>query len=106
MWDPSKDNLIIKNYDDHLVKEGKKKNKKELCGMFGLDPEKPLFTFIGRLVGEKAADVLPEAIRNSIYQHHGNANFLMLGSGEPHVEESLGGSKKPVGWLCQYLYWV
>ena len=33
--------------------------------MFGLDPEKPLITFIGRLVGEKAADVLPEAIRNS-----------------------------------------
>ncbi|MGZ3951930.1 MAG: glycogen synthase, partial [Flavisolibacter sp.] len=44
VWDPSKDNMIIKNYDDHLVKEGKKKNKKELCGMFGLDPDKPLFT--------------------------------------------------------------
>jgi starch synthase len=27
VWDPSKDNLIIKNYDNHLVKEGKKKNK-------------------------------------------------------------------------------
>ena len=89
VWDPSKDNLIIKNYDDHLVKEGKKKNKKELAGMFGLDAEKPLFVFIGRLVGEKAADILPDAIRNSIYQHHGNANFLILGSGEPHVENRL-----------------
>lgn len=89
VWDPSKDNLIIKNYDDHLVREGKKKNKKELCGMFGLDPDKPLITFIGRLVGEKAADVLPDAIRNSIYQHHGNANFLILGSGEAHVENRL-----------------
>ncbi|MGZ3882105.1 MAG: glycogen synthase, partial [Flavisolibacter sp.] len=39
--------------------------------------------------GEKAADVLPEAIRNSIYQYHGNANFLILGSGESHVENSL-----------------
>ena len=89
VWDPSKDSLIIKNYDDHQVKEGKKKNKKELCAQFGLDSEKPLITFIGRLVGEKAADVLPDAIRSSIYQHHGNVNFLILGSGEPDVESRL-----------------
>jgi starch synthase len=55
VWDPQTDSLIIKNYDDHLVKEGKRKNKKELCAQFGLDPDKPLITFIGRLVGEKAA---------------------------------------------------
>ena len=55
VWDPAKDNMIIKNYDDHLVKEGKRKNKKELCGMFGLDVDKPLITFIGRLVGEKSS---------------------------------------------------
>ena len=30
VWDPSKDSLIIKNYDEHLVKEGKRKNKKGL----------------------------------------------------------------------------
>ena len=89
VWDPAKDSLIVKNYDDHQVKEGKKKNKKELCAQFGLDPEKPLITFIGRLVGEKAADVLPDAIRSSIYQHHGNVNFLILGSGEPDVESRL-----------------
>lgn len=89
VWDPSKDNMIVKNYDDHLVKEGKRKNKKELCGMFGLDPDKPLITFIGRLVGEKAADVLPDAIRSSIYHHRGNANFLVLGSGEADVENRL-----------------
>ncbi len=89
VWNPQKDNLIIKNYDDHLVKEGKKKNKKELCGQFGLDIDKPLIVFIGRLVGEKAADILPDAIRNSIYQHHGGANFLVLGSGDAVVENKL-----------------
>ncbi|MGN6400585.1 MAG: glycogen synthase, partial [Flavisolibacter sp.] len=82
VWNPTKDNYLIKNYDEHLVKEGKRKNKKELAAQFGLDPDKPLISFIGRLVGEKAADVLPDAIRNSIYQHHGAANFLILGSGE------------------------
>lgn len=89
VWDPSKDNLIVKNYDDHMVKEGKKKNKKELAGIFGLDPEKPLFAFIGRLVGEKAADILPDAIRQSVYRYHGNANFLVLGSGDSQVEDRL-----------------
>lgn len=89
VWDPLKDTLIPKNYDEHVVKEGKRKNKKELCGQFNLDPDKPLVTFIGRLVGEKAADLLPDAIRNSIYQHHGGANFLVLGSGDPVVENRL-----------------
>jgi starch synthase len=89
VWDPAKDNFIVRNYDEHLVKEGKKKNKKELAGHFGLDPEKPLIAFIGRLVGEKAADILPDAIRSSIYHHHGNANFLVLGSGDAQVENRL-----------------
>ncbi len=104
VWDPAKDSMIIKNYDDHLVKEGKRKNKKELCGMFGLDPDKPLITFIGRLVGEKAADVLPDAIRSSIYHHHGNANFLVLGSGEPEVENRLEEVKHQLnGYVSTYI---
>jgi Glycogen synthase len=41
------------------------------------------------LVGEKAADLLPEAISQSIYHHHGKANFLVLGSGEGHLEDQL-----------------
>ncbi|MDB5196425.1 MAG: glycogen synthase [Flaviaesturariibacter sp.] len=89
VWNPQKDSFIAKNYDDHLVKEGKRKNKKELWGQFGLDENKPLIVFIGRLVGEKAADILPDAIRNSVYQHHGAANFLVLGSGEAEVENKL-----------------
>ena len=104
VWDPSKDNMIIKNYDDHLVKEGKRRNKKELCGMFGLDPDKPLITFIGRLVGEKAADILPDAIRSSIYHHHGNANFLVLGSGESEVENKLEEVKNQFnGYVSTYI---
>ena len=33
--------------------------------------------------------MLPDAISQSIYQHHGNANFLVLGSGEPNLEDRL-----------------
>ena len=104
VWDPLKDNMIVKNYDEHQVKEGKRKNKKELCTMFGLDPDKPLITFIGRLVGEKAADVLPDAIRSSIYHHRGNANFLVLGSGENEVENRLEEVKHQLnGYVNTYI---
>jgi starch synthase len=97
VWNPSTDAFIVRNYDEHDVKEGKRKNKKELCSQFGLDPEKPLFTFIGRLVGEKAADVLPDAIRSSIYHFHGSASFLILGSGEPDVENRLQDVQSQLG---------
>lgn len=97
VWNPARDNMIVKNYDDHLVREGKWKNKRELAGTFNLDPEKPLIAFIGRLVDEKAADVLPDAIRTSIYHHHGRANFLILGSGDPAVENRLEEVKDQLG---------
>jgi starch synthase len=61
-----------------------------LCERFNLDSSKPLFIFIGRLVGEKAADILPDTIMSSLYNFKDQVNFLMLGSGEPHVEWQLG----------------
>jgi starch synthase len=97
VWDPLTDTMIAKNYDKELVEKGKLKNKKELAGQFGLDPDKPLISFVGRLVGEKAADLLPEAISQSIYQHGGNANFLVLGSGDPVLEEKLEQMKQEFG---------
>ncbi|HSU29478.1 MAG TPA: glycogen synthase [Chitinophagaceae bacterium] len=89
VWDPASDPLIKVNYDPVEYEMGKAKNKKEVAAQFGLDPEKPLIAFIGRLVSEKAADLLPEAISQSIYQHSGNANFIVLGSGDPAVEGRL-----------------
>lgn len=89
VWDPFTDSFIVKNYDSETVEKGKRKNKEKLVAQFGLDPDKPLIAFIGRLVGEKAADLLPEAISQSIYQHNGYANFLILGSGEPELENRL-----------------
>jgi starch synthase len=97
VWNPNADNFIAKNYDAGKVERGKLKNKKEICGQFGLDIEKPLFAFVGRLVGEKAADLLPDSISSSIYKHHGNCNFLVLGSGEPQVEDQLESMKQQFG---------
>lgn len=86
VWDPVTDKYLTDHFSVKDVTKGKQKNKQALCSRFGLDPEKPLFVFIGRLVGEKAADILPDAIRLSIYNTQGQAGFLVLGSGETQVE--------------------
>lgn len=86
VWDPETDKYLTEHFDVDTVTEGKQKNKEDLCLQFGLDPEKPLFVFIGRLVGEKAADILPDAIKLSIHNTKGEAGFLVLGSGETRVE--------------------
>lgn len=104
VWDPDTDKYITKNYTKRTLDEGKHACKKALCEQFNLDIEKPLFVFIGRLVGEKAADILPEAISSSIYQHHGNCSFLILGSGEPSVEGELGNMYQQfAGYMNTYI---
>jgi starch synthase len=104
VWDPETDSYLTSKFSIKNSGKGKRKNKEQLCTQFGLDIEKPLFTFIGRLVGEKAADILPDAISSSVYQHQGNCNFLILGSGEPAVEANLETVKRQLnGYVSTYI---
>lgn len=89
VWNPATDKFIEMNYDADTAEENKQINKEALCAEFNLNPQKPLIVFIGRLVGEKAADLLPDAIAASMYGMQGYVNFLVLGSGEPYVEWQL-----------------
>ncbi|MEP6845697.1 MAG: glycogen/starch synthase, partial [Panacibacter sp.] len=89
VWDPATDKYIDNHFSGADVNEGKLANKTLLCKQFNLDVTKPLFIFIGRLVGEKAADILPDAVMSSLYNFKDQVNFLMLGSGDPHVEWQL-----------------
>lgn len=88
-WDPETDTYILDNFSVKDFMTGKLANKKKLCKDFGLDAKKPLIVFIGRLVGEKAADLLPQAINDSLRHLDGTMNFLILGSGDPDVEQQL-----------------
>ncbi len=93
VWDPSTDPTLDRPYKPRDVASGKQAAKSELCSVFDLDPDKPLFVFIGRLVGEKAADLLPDVISDS-FEHIGRRmNFLVLGSGEFDVESRLNALK-------------
>ena len=67
---------------------GKLENKKDLCKRFLLDPSKPLFSFIGRLVYEKGADLFPAVIYKSLLKK--DANILILGEGKAEIESELG----------------
>ena len=89
VWDPQNDPMIVKNYSSESVDAGKKENKKQLCKEFGLTVGKPLVVFIGRLVGEKGADLLEETISSCLETYKGKVNFLVLGSGDPIFEEQL-----------------
>jgi starch synthase len=93
VWDPAIDTYIAPNFSKKEAAQGKLANKKVLCDLFNLDIEKPLFVFIGRLVHEKAADLLPQAIYDSVYHMEGKMNFLILGSGESSVEWELENMK-------------
>ncbi len=64
-----------------MKRRAKAKSKMDLCEIFDLDFEKPLIVFIGRLVGEKGADLLPQVIGDSYYYVGRRMNFLILGSG-------------------------
>ncbi|MCP9752220.1 glycogen synthase [Ferruginibacter sp. HRS2-29] len=89
VWNPKTDTYILDNFTEKDYEAGKLLNKKQLCKEFGFDFKLPLFIFIGRLVGEKAADLLPEAIIRAYAEHRDKFSFLILGSGDPSVEHEL-----------------
>src|SRR6185437_4439257 len=89
IWNPASDNYIQDHYDEENVEEGKARNKARLCERYNLDPKKPLITFIGRLVADKGADLLPQAIEDSFYYIGRKMNFFILGSGLPEIEGRL-----------------
>jgi starch synthase len=89
VWDPAQDQMLHKKITLKTVESAKKANKAAICGVFNLNPENPLFTFIGRLVGEKGADLLPEIFYNALHQANGQISVLVLGSGDPQVEARL-----------------
>jgi starch synthase len=89
VWNPQSDAMLAKKFTVKTLESGKKANKQELCNVFNLDISKPLFVFIGRLVGEKGADLLPDIFYHALKQYNNAINILVLGSGESHVEHRL-----------------
>ncbi|MEY4049913.1 MAG: hypothetical protein RL262_747 [Bacteroidota bacterium] len=89
IWDPARDTMVPFHYNSITVHEGKQKNKNALCAKYNLDNTKPLIVFIGRLVADKAADVLPGAIQHALDKTNCGANFFIIGAGDTATESAL-----------------
>lgn len=97
-WDPRTDPRISYHYKNNLI-EYKLTNKKVLTDSFHLNPNLPLITFIGRLVNEKGADLLPDVIHQAIRRGF-NAAFVILGTGDKSLEQEL----KQLAWKYQSVF--
>lgn len=89
VWNPQTDPMIDFNFNSKNALKIKRKNKAKLCKEYGLNPELPLFAFIGRFATEKGADLLPDLIWRSIKQSFGGLNIIVLGSGNAYIEQQL-----------------
>ena len=89
IWDQATDKMVPFLYNSSTVQEGKQKNKNAICAKYNLDNTKPLIVFIGRLVAEKAADVLPGAIQHALDKTNCGANFFIIGAGDTATESAL-----------------
>jgi starch synthase len=87
VWDPATDPLLENPLKNNDITAFKAVNKAAICEMFGLRKDYPLIVFIGRIVGEKGADLLPTLIGR--YLHNGGgACFAILGTGDPSVSDA------------------
>ncbi|MEO1515918.1 MAG: glycogen/starch synthase [Bacteroidota bacterium] len=87
VWNPATDHYLDHRLEGDRIDEYKRANKLQLCDRFGLNPDLPLFTFIGRLVGEKGADLLPGAISRFLQYGH-QASFIVLGTGQAYLHDA------------------
>jgi starch synthase len=86
VWNPETDPMITEHFSQHKMAAGKHKNKQVLCEQFGLDPQYPTISFIGRLVYEKGADLLPDLFRQYLESSQ-NVNFIVLGTGDWNLHQ-------------------
>ncbi len=86
VWDPASDPMISYNFSPKNRTRGKRHNKKTLTDEFELEEGRPLVSFIGRLVREKGADLLPDLIASHFYRN-GAANFMILGKGDQDLHQ-------------------
>lgn len=85
VWDPKTDPFIAHKLGRSLAKY-KAANKAALHQRFHLNEDLPIFTFIGRLVREKGAELLPDMISRYLYDGHRGA-FIVLGSGDRRLQD-------------------
>jgi len=86
VWNPQKDIYLSHPMKGNDLELFKNENKKALLNRFNFNLDYPVISFIGRLVKEKGADLLPDLYQRMMYSGVKVA-FLVLGSGQTEIEE-------------------
>ncbi|KGE89151.1 MAG: glycogen synthase [Phaeodactylibacter xiamenensis] len=86
VWSPKEDPFLLYNWTGSLA-DFKQSNKAALGPRFRIDLKLPLVTFIGRLVGEKGADLLPDLI-DRVLQSGMQVAFAVLGTGQHWIHDA------------------
>ena len=87
VWDPKTDKYIAVPWSESFS-DFKMANKRVIGHRFKLDLNLPLVTFIGRLVGEKGADLLPDLI-NRVLSSGIRVAIAVLGTGQQNIHHAL-----------------
>lgn len=85
IWDPKTDPALAVTYTSRSIAK-KAANKRALLAYFGLDADTcgPVFSVISRLTEQKGLDIALEALPAVLDR---GARFVMLGSGDPMLED-------------------
>ncbi len=89
VWDPKTDSALVATLKTSIP-AFKLANKTEIINQFDLQPDLPMVTFVGRLVAEKGADLIPDII-SRVLNSGLKVNFVILGSGDPQIAEHIQG---------------
>jgi starch synthase len=90
VWNPATDKHLLIHYDVTTWQQGKAANKAALQAELGLpqSPETPLLGLVGRLADQKGWDLVAEVMGRWVRET--DAQWVILGTGEPHYHELLG----------------
>lgn len=86
VWNPKKDKFLASNLKNS-IKNYKDENKTAVLRHFKIVPDVPIVTFIGRLVREKGADIIPGVVRR-ILESGRRVGFIVLGTGAPSLHHA------------------
>lgn len=89
VWNPFTDASLAYRLNGDVA-SFKRINKEALLQRFNIVPGLPIITFIGRLVMEKGADLLPDLISRAL-ENNMRVNFLVLGTGEQWMMDRFRG---------------
>ena len=91
VWNPKTDPYLPTRLK-RSVDKYKLENKKAILKQFNVKADLPIITFIGRLVSEKGADMIPDLVRLNM-QSENKAAFVILGTGDLRLHHAFSRMK-------------